>query len=178
MGGIKIALPSVETATRTTRSGPSRSILHGVNERALLFRLSTPPIDGGFGYPAGFAAATLTTLAAVVAGATTRPWIAVATLSGVAAVTAAVTTLTAAVATAAVCWGMHTGFVLNRRGELLLTTPAVTAAIVLAAVTLLGYVVATTTRALRGRTVRRVLTIPTQRGASTPRIEQPRVVPP
>jgi hypothetical protein len=98
-------------------------------------------IGGWTGYPVGFAATAAVTLAAVAAHGTGHPlW----TLGGLAVTTAAVSafvTLRAALATAAVAWAFHAGFVIGRRGELALTAPAAVAAAVLVGAGVLTYAV-------------------------------------
>ncbi|WP_157357248.1 hypothetical protein [Amycolatopsis nigrescens] len=88
-------------------------------------------INGGFGFPLGFAVTGLTAVAAVAAGGTGHPDAALAALCGAAAVVAVLTTLPAAFGTAAMAWACHSGFVLGRAGELVWTPAAGRAAVIL-----------------------------------------------
>ena len=104
-----------------------------------MLRTPDPPVNGWVGYPLGFAAAVTATVVAVAAHATNRPlWSAVA-LTVTAAVVAAVTTLPAALATAGVCWMLHAGFVLGRRGELEFSADSAADAALLGTVTVVAY---------------------------------------
>lgn len=111
-----------------------------------LLRLPVRPISGGIGFPAGFLAATLVTVAAVGAQATAHPQRSLIPLVITVAVVAIVSTFRAALATAAVCWALHTGFVLNRRGDLVWTVQSAPAAALLAAVAITAYAVAIAVR--------------------------------
>lgn len=101
-----------------------------------------PPIRGWNGYPLGFLAATAVTTAAVAAGGTEHPHWTLAALAGTAAAIAAVATLRAALATAALCWALHTGFISGRFGELTITAGSAHAAAVLATAALLAFGIA------------------------------------
>ncbi|GAB3562823.1 hypothetical protein GCM10027445_04140 [Amycolatopsis endophytica] len=81
-------------------------------------------LPGAAGFPLGCAAATVAVMVAVFAGATTHPGVSLAALLAVAAVLAALTTVAAALGTAVVGWGLHSGFVLGRAGALVFTGPA------------------------------------------------------
>lgn len=94
-----------------------------------------PMLDSDIAFPMGAGAAVVVTISTVLAGATAHPWLALTALTAVSAVVAAATTLWASLATTAVCWALHTGFVLNRYGELTLDARTDHAAIVLAAAT-------------------------------------------
>jgi len=132
-------------------------------------RLLQPPLRGT-GFPVGFCAATVVTCLAIAAGGTDHPQWTLAALAGTAAVIAAVTTTPAALSTAAVCWAMHSGFVLGRRGELVFTADAAVAAVVVAAAALLGLTVGTVLRLRVREQVARRITIPVQRRTAMPRI--------
>jgi K+-sensing histidine kinase KdpD len=114
-------------------------------------RLPAPPLSSGFGYPLGAVTAALATMVAVAAGATTHPHRALVTLIAVTAVTAAATTLRASLATAAVCWALHTGFVLNRHGELQFNAASTRTAALLAATALISFALAATARSTAGQ---------------------------
>lgn len=94
-------------------------------------RWPSPPVPGGFGFPLGFAAGILVTVVAVAAGATSHPsWSLIALAVAVAGVSA-VSTASAALATTGVCWALHVGFVLGRRGDLVFNAMSRQAAVVL-----------------------------------------------
>ncbi len=120
-----------------------------------------PPIRGWAGYPLGFVAAIAVTIVAVAAGGTAHPQWTLIALVATAAAIGAVTTLRAAVATGALCWALHAGFVIDRFGELTLTTDTTRAAAVLAAAVLLASGIAHTVRTVRlARSAVRVVPIP------------------
>lgn len=98
-----------------------------------------PPLDGDFGFPIGAAAGVVVTIIAVAAGATAHPWLGLSALAVVSAAMAAVTGLWASLATAAVCWALHAGFVLGRHGALVFDGRSGRSAVVLAAVTVLTF---------------------------------------
>ena len=108
-----------------------------------------PPLTGWAGYPAGFAAAVGVTLVAVAAHGAGHPQWTLGALAVVAAAVAALTTLPAALATAALCWALHAGFVLGRYGDLALTAGSARAAALLVAVALLAWGVAAAVRLIR-----------------------------
>lgn len=99
-------------------------------------RTSRLPVPGGFGLPLGFTAGIFVTTVAVAAGATSRPGWSVAALAVTVAGVSAVTTPAAALGTAAVCWCVHDGFVLGRRGDLVFTAASAEAAALLIATAL------------------------------------------
>jgi hypothetical protein len=119
-----------------------------------------PPIRGWAGYPLGFVAAIAVTIVAVAAGGTAHPLWTLAALAATAAAIGTVTTLRAALATGALCWALHAGFVIGRFGELTLTADTVRAAPILAAAVVLGFGLAHAVR------VARVVAVPVQRGMS------------
>ncbi|GAA1955148.1 hypothetical protein [Amycolatopsis minnesotensis] len=103
----------------------------------------------GFGFPVGFVATTAVTAAAIAAGATGHPLLALVPLTAVVIVVAALATARAALGTAAFAWAAHSGFVLGRAGELVFGPPALIAAAVLVAAAALAAAAATAAR--RGR---------------------------
>lgn len=105
-----------------------------------------PPLDGDFGFPLGAAAGVVVTIIAVAAGATAHPWLGLSALAIVSAAVAAATSLWASLATAAVYWALHAGFVLGRHGALVFDDRSGRAAVVLAAVTVLTFAVMSTVR--------------------------------
>lgn len=92
---------------------------------------SRPPLSGAFGFPLGFVAGIAAVSIAVVAGATGSPGVSVALLAAAVTGVAVVSTPAAALGTALLCWCLHDGFVLGRRGELVLTSLSGQAAVVL-----------------------------------------------
>ena len=116
-----------------------------------MLRTPEPPVIGQVGYPLGFAAAVVVSVVAVAAHATGHPLWSVGALTVTAAMTAAVTTLPATLATAGVCWMLHAGFVLGRRGELELSAESAADAALLTAATVLSYGTAVAVRIGRQR---------------------------
>jgi hypothetical protein len=114
-------------------------------------RLPALPVPGGFGFPIGFLAAVAVTFAAVAAHATAHPLWSLIALCAVTGVLACVTTLPASVATAAVAWGLHAGFVLGRHGDLVFTSTSARDALVLAAVTVVSFATAAAARTAGAR---------------------------
>ncbi|WP_158853900.1 hypothetical protein [Saccharothrix deserti] len=110
---------------------------------------TAPPVPAGFGFPLGVALGVAATLVSVGVGATRTPTVSLVAMAAVVDVIAMVTTVRATLATAAVCWALHAGFVLGRHGELALVPRSGHAALVLAlcAFTALGF--ASTLRAVR-----------------------------
>lgn len=96
-------------------------------------------MNGWVGYPLGFVAAVAVTIVTVAAHATVHPLWSVVALTVTAAAVATVTTLPAALATAAVCWMLHAGFVLGRHGDLQLSTASAAVAALLAVVTVVAH---------------------------------------
>ena len=103
-------------------------------------------LAGGFGFPLGFAASTVAVLGAAAVGAFAHPVAVLATLAVVTAVVSATTTLPAALGTAAVSWGLYSGFVVDQLGQLTLDGRTALAALVLASVALLTVGVVTFVR--------------------------------
>lgn len=112
----------------------------------------------------GFAATVLS----VAAGATSVPIISLVAMVAVVDASAVVTTVRATLATAVVCWALHTGFVLGRRGELVFTPQSGHAALVLVLCALTGLGFASLLRADRVPLHERV------HDPRTPRIPLPR----
>jgi hypothetical protein len=127
-----------------------------------------PPLPGGFGFPLGFVVGIVAVVIAVAAGAAGHPGLSVSLLASVVAGLSAVTTPSAGLATAAVCWFLHDGFVLGRRGELVFTPQSAQAAVVLVATAVITLLIAAAVRMGRARGVLAQLTssIPAQRGAA------------
>ena len=115
-------------------------------------------LAGGFGFPLGFAAATVVVLGSAALGAFAYPLAVLVALACVTAAVSAVTTLPAALGTAGVGWGLYTGFVIGHLGQLQLTGRSALAAVVLA-LAALGVVGVTTWRhRLGGSRVRAIRT--------------------
>ncbi|GLY67832.1 hypothetical protein [Amycolatopsis taiwanensis] len=110
-----------------------------------------PPVSGGFGFPLGFVVAIGVTIVAVAAGATAQPVRSVVLLALAVAVISAVTTLPAALATAAVSWGLHDSFVLGRTGGLVFNAGAAGAAVVLVGTAVTVVAIAGTVRMVLAR---------------------------
>lgn len=108
-----------------------------------------PPVPGGFGFPLGFAAGIVATGLAVASGATGHPAWSVGLLALTVAVVSALTSTPAALGTALVCWCLHDGFVLGRRGDLVLTSASARAAAVLLLAALAAVAIATAVRLRR-----------------------------
>ena len=102
---------------------------------------TAPPVPAGFGFPLGVALGTAAMVLSVAAGATSVPIISLVAMVVVVDAVAMVTTVRATLATAVVCWALHAGFVLGRRGELVFTAQSGHAALVLGlcALTALGF---------------------------------------
>ena len=83
-----------------------------------------PRLAGGVGSALGFAGAIVATLLGWALGAGTYPQIGLVPLAAVALGVGATTTLPGALAAAAQCWGMYSGFELHRFGELRLDGPS------------------------------------------------------
>lgn len=106
-------------------------------------------MSGRLGYPLGFAGAIAVTLVAVAAHGTDHPQWTLTALAGTSAAVATVTTARATLATAAVAWALHAGFVLGRRGELVYTPASAAAAAVLCCAVVVAYVIAVAARYAR-----------------------------
>jgi hypothetical protein len=106
-------------------------------------------MPGGFGFPLGFALGIAATALALALGAAAQPILSVVAMVAVVDFTAMVTTVGATLATAAVCWCLHAGFVLGQHGELVFTAQARGDAIVLVVSALAVLAFASTVRAAR-----------------------------
>ncbi|MFC0546081.1 hypothetical protein [Kutzneria chonburiensis] len=95
-------------------------------------------LAGGFGFPLGFAASTVVVLGAAAVGAFAHPVAVLVTLAVVTFVVSATTTLPAALGTAAVSWGLYSGFVVDQLGQLTLDGRTALAALVLGAAALVA----------------------------------------
>jgi hypothetical protein len=122
-------------------------------------------IPGSAGYPLGTAAAVVVTILTVTTHATDHPLWSVLALAVAAATIGTVTTLPAALATAAVCWALHAGFVLGRRGDLNLSDESAAAGALLSAVTVFGYLAGVAVRTTRRRVRTAAIPLPTSGGA-------------
>jgi hypothetical protein len=116
----------------------------------------------------GFLTAILTTTVAVATGATTHPLAALLPLVAVVLAIAAVSTPAATVATAAVSWTLHAGFVLGRHGDLAFTPPSIRDAAVLGAAALLAVLGTTLARTLLAPSRTTLVAIPVPRIGSAP----------
>ncbi|MEU5691965.1 hypothetical protein [Actinosynnema sp. NPDC020468] len=105
-------------------------------------RTTPPAMPPGFAFALGAVLGVLATTAAVTLGATTRPVLSLALLVAVVDTVAALSTTRATLATAAVCWALHAGFVLGRHGDLALTPDSARHASVILLCSLAGLVVA------------------------------------
>ncbi|WP_215546748.1 hypothetical protein [Amycolatopsis sp. CA-230715] len=111
----------------------------------------------GFGFPVGFVATTAVIVAAIAAGATRYPLLALVPLTAVVVVVAALATARAAFGVAAFAWAAHSGFVLGRAGELVFGPRALTAAALLVAAAALTAAAGAVVRHLRaGRPLPRI----------------------
>lgn len=131
------------------------------------------PLPSGFGFPLGFVMGIVAVVVAITSGATGHPVLSVALLAVAVAGVSAMTTPPAAVATAVVCWFLHDGFVLGRRGELVFTTASAQAVVVLVCTPVIVVSIAAAVRMVRLRHVRASLSssIPAQRGAAEDRVQ-------
>jgi hypothetical protein len=112
-------------------------------------RTPQPPVPAGFGFPFGVALAVVAAFGAVGVGAVGHPILSLVAVVAVVDVIAVLSTAGAALATAVVCWCVHAGFVLGRRGELAFTAQSRHDALVLVLCGLAGIVFASTLRAAR-----------------------------
>ncbi|MDT7678263.1 MAG: hypothetical protein QOD82_6165 [Pseudonocardiales bacterium] len=92
---------------------------------------SWPRLTGGVGSAIGFGAAIVATLLGWCLGAGDRPAVGLVLLAAVAVGVGATTTLPGALAAAAQCWGMYSGFELHRFGELRLDASSRSALVLL-----------------------------------------------
>ncbi|HEX8865815.1 MAG TPA: hypothetical protein VF821_09190 [Lentzea sp.] len=101
----------------------------------------------GFGFFLGAALAVVATFLVVLAGARSQPVVSVVALVAVVDLVAVISTASATLATAAVCWCLHSGFVLGRLGQLVFTAQARHDALVIGLCALGGILFASTARA-------------------------------
>jgi hypothetical protein len=114
-------------------------------------------------------AAVAVTIVAVAARATGHPLWSVAALAVTTAAVASVTALPAALATAAVCWMLHAGFVLGRHGDLQFSSASTGAAALLVAVAMIAHAAGLAVR-VGLRASQRTVAVPRPRGPVTPRL--------
>ncbi|MEV6238635.1 hypothetical protein [Lentzea sp. NPDC051838] len=94
----------------------------------------------GIGFPLGAVLACATTFLVVVSGAASQPVLSVLALAAVIGFIAVTSTISATLATAAVAWCLHAGFVLGRLGDLELSARSAHDALVLGGVGLIASV--------------------------------------
>ncbi|MGW5743309.1 hypothetical protein [Amycolatopsis sp. NPDC003861] len=92
----------------------------------------------GFEFPFGCVAAVAAVIVADLAGATGHPWYSLVTSGAVVLFAAYRAPLRPATGVAVVAWGLHTGFVLGRFGELTFDRASGLAALVLASALVTG----------------------------------------
>ncbi|MFK0251653.1 hypothetical protein ACIQUM_43735 [Amycolatopsis azurea] len=107
-----------------------------------------------FGFPFGCVAVVVAASVAGLLGSARHHGLSLAALALVVLVTGAVTTVAAALGTALIAWGVHSGFTVGALGALEFTPETGVAAIVFFGATLAG-------AAYRGRWVQRATTIAT-----------------
>ena len=127
-----------------------------------------PAVLGRFGFPLGCALGVVATVLSGAAGATSQPILSLIAMVAAVDAVSMVTTVGAALATAAACWCLHTGFVLGRNGELAFTPQSRHDALVLLLAALSALAFASTIRAVRAQRdtdeyASNVPRIPTQR---------------
>ena len=105
------------------------------------------PVPGGFAFFIGAALAAAMTFGRVAAGARSQPVLSVVGLVAVVDLVAVLSTAGATLAIAALCWCLHSGFVLGRLGELMFTARSGHDALVLAGCALGGSLLVSTLRA-------------------------------
>jgi hypothetical protein len=103
------------------------------------------------------------TVSSVAIGAAVQPIMSLIAMVAVVDAMALLTTVRAALATAVVCWCLHSGFVLGRHGELVFTPQSGHDALVLLLVTLSALGFASILRAAREHRDAALQRIPTQR---------------
>ena len=106
-----------------------------------------PVLEWGFAFPLGFALGIVGTALSVSVGATGWPVVSVVVLVVVTDVVAVVSTAWPTLATAVVCWCLHSGFVLGRAGELAFSAQSWHDALVLMVNAVVASVVVATIRA-------------------------------
>ncbi|MGI5499309.1 hypothetical protein [Lentzea sp. CA-135723] len=103
------------------------------------------PVPGGFAFPLGAALAVALTF--LVAGARHEPVVFVVAMVAVVDLMAVLSTAWATLATAALCWCLHSGFVLGRLGELTFTAQSGHDALVIGGCAFAGVLLVSTLRA-------------------------------
>ncbi|QKV73961.1 hypothetical protein [Amycolatopsis sp. Hca4] len=112
---------------------------------------TAPPVSSGFGIALGLALGLTATVLSGAAGARSVPIISLVAMVAVVDAIAMVTTARATLATAAVCWALDVGFVLDGNGEPAFTPQAGHAALVLGLCALSALGFASTLRAAHER---------------------------
>lgn len=102
---------------------------------------------GGFAFPVGAALAVAVTFAAVAIGARSQPVLSVVGMVAVVGFIAVISTAAATLATATLCWCLHSAFVLGSLGELTFTVQSGHDALVIGGCALLGALLVSTARA-------------------------------
>ncbi|MBE8526087.1 hypothetical protein ILP97_52895 [Amycolatopsis sp. H6(2020)] len=93
-----------------------------------------------FGFPFGCVATVAAVIVADLAGATGHPWYALVTLGAVVLASACRSSPPAAAGVAVIAWGLHTGFVLGRFGEVTFDRGSGLAALALGSALVAGFV--------------------------------------
>ncbi|SDM32418.1 hypothetical protein [Allokutzneria albata] len=112
-------------------------------------RIPPPALPGAFAFPAGVAAGVTATALLMSSGTPGQPVLSLIVMVAVVDTIAMVSTARATVATGAVCWALHAGFVLGHHGELAFTTRSGTDALVLALCALTALAFSATLRGVR-----------------------------
>lgn len=105
------------------------------------------PVSGGLAFFSGAALAALMTLLLVAVGVRSAPVLSVLAMVAVVNLVAVTSKAWAALATATVCWCLHSGFVLGRLGELTFTARSGHDALVIAGCVLGAVLLVSTLRA-------------------------------
>ena len=111
-------------------------------------RACTGGMPFGIAFPLGAVLASATTFLVVASGAASQPVLSVLALVAVVGFIAATSTVGASLATAAVAWCLHAGFVLGRSGELEFSARSGHDALVLGVFGLIAAVLAAVARAV------------------------------
>ena len=112
-------------------------------------RIPPPALPGAFAFPAGVAASVTATALLVASGATGQPVLSLIAMVAVVDTIAMTSTVRATLATGAVCWALHAGFVLGNHGQLAFTARSGTDALVLVLCALTALAFAATLRSAR-----------------------------
>ena len=104
-------------------------------------------LSGGFGFPLGCVLGVVVTILSAAFGATGHPGISVFAMVLVIDAVAVLSTARATLGTIAVCWCLHAGFILGRRGELALTAQSGRDALILVLCGLAAIILVDTLRA-------------------------------